>query len=255
MNLNNKVVVISGAGSGIGRALAVGFCNDNAHVVGFSRTEKDLLETVSLCNGRMDYMVANVTSEDDVKRIFEKTVDKYGKVDILINNAGKNLGKRHFFTRSHNEWLEVINVNLVGVALCCRIALPYMLEKGYGRIINITSRRAEAPNPDTSYSVSKAAVGVFTKALAIEVNRNSCPDILINDLIPGSVKTGMNSNGSQDPMEIYPHARFLATLPAGGPSGKVFFKSKPYELHSKPNKNIFKSAFKSLINKISIKSF
>lgn len=229
MNLSDKIVVITGSGSGIGKSLAIGFSQDGAYVVGFGRTEQNLVETSRLCiSGRMDYLVGDITSEKDVERLFSQTLDRLGKIDILINNAAV-YPKFNFLDMPHTEWAKVIETNLIGVALCCRKALPGMLDRGYGRIINIGSFAGKAPLPSSSaYSVSKAGMMALTKALAVEIDRNLYPDVLINELVPGAIKTSMSQVG-EDPMEVYPHARFLANLPVGGPHGQIFIKSQLYQ--------------------------
>ena len=247
MELKNRIVVITGAGRGIGKALAIGFCQDKANVVGFSRTEQDLIETSQLCNGNMHYVVGDVTEENDVQRLFIQTINKYGRVDILINNAAVNPKRKLFLDMSYSKWVEVININLMGVALCCKTVLPYMLEQGYGRIINISSFTAGSKTPSSGYAVSKAALSVFTKALAREVREKSDGDILINDLIPGSIKTAMNSTGREDPITVYPHARFIASLPKDGPTGKVFFNSKICDINNDPRKKKFFNKLKSKV--------
>jgi NAD(P)-dependent dehydrogenase (short-subunit alcohol dehydrogenase family) len=231
MTLTDKIVMITGAGRGIGRALAIGFCNDGAHVVGFGRTEEDLVETVNQCNGKMHYVVGDITLEKDVEHLLSETLQRYGKVDILINNAGICPNQR-FLEIPYSSWSKTVEVNLMGVALCCKKVLPSMLAARYGRIITITSDAIEAPWIGSSdYATSKAGVSMLTKILAMEIDRTLYPNVLINDLIPGATQTGMCDFG-QEAAAVYPHARFLATLPAGSYTGTAFFKSRPYQFNS-----------------------
>ena len=222
MNLSSKTVVITGAGSGIGRALALGFAEDGANVVGFGRTRANLKETVQLCrSGHLSYVVGDVASEEDVARLFEEAIARHGQVDILINNAAI-YPKVSFLDLPHREWARVIETNVVGVALCCRRALPEMLRRGFGRIINVGSFAGKHPIPDSSaYSTSKAALRSLTKALASEIDREKFPNVLVNEFVPIPVKTSMSSNGA-DPMAVYPHAKFVVGLPADGPTGRIF---------------------------------
>ncbi len=226
MIFDEHVVVITGAGSGIGRGLAAGFCNDGASVVGIGRTEKDLEETSrSYGRGRMDYVVGDVSKDADVDRLFSKSIELHGKVDILINNAA--VYPMHTFLESPAEvWRKAIEINVVGMAMCCQRALPGMLERGYGRIINLGSFAWRKPIPNSSaYSTSKGAVRPLTRAIASEIDRSRYPNVLVNELIPGMVKTRMSETG-EDPMDIYSHARFVAELPSGGPTGKTFVQSR-----------------------------
>ncbi len=226
MIFNGKVVVVTGAGSGVGRGFAVGFARDGAHVVGISRTAADLARTAELCGpGRMHAVVGSVASDADVDRLFAETMQRHGRVDILVNNAAL-YPKLRFLESSSREWAEVIETNVIGMARCCRAILPGMLERGHGRILNIGSFAWRGPIEGASaYSTSKAAVPVLTKSLAAEIDRARYPDVLVNELLPGVFRTRMSESG-EDPMEAYPHARVVASLPSGGPTGQTFVRSE-----------------------------
>ena len=219
---DGKVVVITGAGSGVGRGFAVGFARDGAHVVGISRTPEDLARTAELCGpGNMHWVAGSVAAEADVDRLFAEAMQRYGRVDILVNNAAL-YPKIGFLESSWHDWAQVIETNVLGMALCCRKALPGMLDRGYGRIINIGSFAWRGPIPGASaYSVSKAAVPVLTKSIAAEIDRERYPDVLVNELAPGIYRTRMSDTGD-DPMDAYAHARVVASLPSGGPTGATF---------------------------------
>ena len=224
MIFTGKTVVITGAGSGVGRALALGFAGDGADVVGFGRTREDLERTAASCAGRMHFVVGDVAREADVERLFDEALRRHGKVDILVNNAAL-YPKRNFLDMSHAEWAHALETNVIGLALCCRKALPGMLERGHGRIINMGSFAWKGPGPASSaYCASKAAVTVFTAALASEVDRARHPDVLVNELLAGVFRTRMSDTGD-DPAEAYAHARTVASLPAGGPHGQIFLRS------------------------------
>src|SRR5262249_35967208 len=156
-------------GSGIGQALAVGFVGDGARVVGFERNVAGVEETQRICDGTLLAVVGDVTSDADVERLLQETLTRFGQIDVLVNNAGiANLGL--FLDRPFADWAEVIRVNLIGLARVTHAVLPHMLERGHGRIINVTSRGAESGMPEYSaYAASKAGVNLFTKALAREV--------------------------------------------------------------------------------------
>ncbi len=176
----------------------------------------------------MEYVVGDVTSEEDVELLFRVTLQRFGRVDVLIANAAI-YPKQKFLQMSHSEWAKVIEINLIGASLCCRKAIPIMLEKGYGRIILLGSFAAQAIAPDSSaYSVSKAGLRLLNKALAKEIDSKLYPNVLVNELVPGAVRTQMSSKGD-NPEEVYPHVKFLATLPAGSPTGRIFIKNKLYE--------------------------
>ena len=225
MDFSDKTVVVTGAGSGIGRAIAVGFCSDGASVMGIGRTSGDLEETARLCTAKtMHFVVGDVAQPEDVGRLFSEAIRRHGKVDILVNNAAL-YPKVAFLESPHEEWSRVISTNVIGMALCCRVALPGMLARGFGRIINVGSFAWKGPIRNSSaYSVSKAAVHVLTKSLATEIDRSQYPDVLINELLPGVVRSRMTEIGA-DSMDVYPHARFVASLPRNGPTGQTFVQS------------------------------
>ena len=233
-----KTVVITGAGSGIGEALAIGFASDGASVVGFGRREASLESTAEQCSGRMISVPGDVTSQEDVDRLVATTMDRFGRIDVLINNSGIH-GGGFLIDKKFEDWAKVIEVNITGLALCTHRMLPKMLEGGYGRIINVGSRAAESIAPKTTaYATSKAGVTSFTKTLAREIDREKYPDILINAIIPGQCVTEMAPNhtveeGWREPSFVYPHACFIVDLPSGGPTGRVFFDSEDYAIYER----------------------
>lgn len=222
---DGKTVVVTGAGSGVGRGLAIGFARDGASVVGIGRTERDLEETARQCAGAMTFVVGDVRLEADVERSFAEAERRHGRVDILVNNAAV-YPKHGVLESSVEEWTRTIEINVIGTFLCCRRALPGMLERGYGRILNLGSFAWRQPIPNSSaYAASKGAVRALSRAIASEVDRSRHPDVLVNELIAGVFRTRMSETGA-DPMEAYQHARTVASLPAGGPHGETFARSE-----------------------------
>ena len=238
-----KIVVITGAGSGIGEALAVGFASDGASVVGFGRREASLESTAEKCDGRMISVPGDVTSEEDVDCLVATAMDRFGRIDVLINNAGIHGGGK-LIDRKFADWAKVIEINLTGLALCTHRVLPKMMGGGYGRIINVASRAAESIAPrTTAYASSKAGVITFTKTVAREVDRERYPDILINSIIPGQCITEMAPNhtveeGWREPDFVYPHTRFIVDLPSGGPTGRIFFDSEDYAMYQSRTRQV-----------------
>ena len=223
---DNQVVVVTGGGGGIGRALCIGFAADGASVVAIGRRAATLQETAHLCPKPITTVCADLRQTDACFRAIEEIIAAQGRIDILVNNAAVS-GGGLFLQRPFEEWADAIALNVVGTAACCKAALPHMIRQGNGRIINFTTRLAGMKSyGGSSYSASKAAVSALTRCIAAEL-ADRHPNVLINDLIPGQTKTGMSKSG-QEPAKVYPYIRKLALLPSGGPSGQVFFKEARY---------------------------
>lgn len=227
MIFEGKNVLITGAGMGVGRGLAAGFAKDGANVVGLGRTQSALDETAQeYCAGRMLAIGADVSSAQDVERAVSEAESHFGGIDILINNAAI-YPKQLFLESDIEDWAHAIDINVVGMARMCHRVLPGMLERRSGRILNVGSYAWKGPIPKANaYSVSKGAVHILTKSLAVEVDPATYPDVLINEFLPGIVHTRMTPEGGDDPMGVYAHASLVASLPAGGPHGQVFLKSE-----------------------------
>lgn len=224
MIFEDVAVVVTGAGQGIGRSLSVGFAKDGAHVVGISRTESDLAETARLCGGEqhMRYVVGDISRPQDVERLFAEAENWRGRVDVLVNNAAV-YPKQEFVASNIEEWAKSVEINVIGMARCCHRALPGMLERGHGRIINLGSWAWKGPIPMASaYSVSKGAVFVLTPSIACEIDRARYPDVLVNEFLPGAVHTRMTPDRGDDPADVYPSLRDVALLLPNGPHGQRF---------------------------------
>ena len=153
-----KTVLVTGAGSGIGRAYAKGFCRDGATVFGVGRSEASLNETARQCGSAFHVFVGDVSKENDVERLFRRIAVVARGPDIVFNNAAV-YPKTAFLESTSAEWAATISINVNGVALCCRYALLYMLETGYGRIVNLGPFAWKQPIPCASaYSASKGAI-------------------------------------------------------------------------------------------------
>jgi len=221
-------VCITGAASGIGHALSLGFLEDGAKVVAVDVNSEGLkpLEDKGAITKIID-----VTNFTQVKSMVKTAVDETGRLDVLFNNAGISL-VRSIHNFKDDSYEKVIRINLFGPVYGIRAAIPVMRTQNFGRIINLVSRAAEAGNNAMSpYNSSKAALWSVTRSAAVE---NIDYDILINGMIPGPTKSGMMPQG-QNPEVVYPSARWMATLPTGGPTGKVFWNRKEYVMFSKEN--------------------
>jgi len=229
ISINKMTVLVTGAASGIGHALSLGFLGDGANVVAVDRQEeglKDLKEKGAFTK------VVDVSDSQQVEGMVKFALDQTGKLDVLVNNAGVAVGN---LVESHqpDEWENVIRINLFGPYYGMKFAIPIMREQGFGRIINVVSRNAETGMALVSaYSSSKAGLYALTRCTAAEVYESN---ILVNGLIPGPTKTGMNPFGQQEAEVVYPTVKMMALFPKNGPSGKVFWDKKEYTLFQKEN--------------------
>lgn len=191
MRLRGRAAIVTGGGRGIGRAVALALAEEGAAMVIASRTREELMRVAGEIDergGRCIWLVADVRSERDVKRLVEEAVDGFGGVDILINNAGVGLRKPLLET-TEEEWDAVIDTNLKGVYLCTRTVLPGMISRGRGVIVNISSGAGRHGFPElAAYCASKFGVVGFTQAVADEVADKG---VRVYCLCPGGVDTGM----------------------------------------------------------------
>lgn len=197
--LAGRVAVVTGAASGIGAGIAVAFAAEGADIVVAEASPEPaaepVLEAVRGQGRQALYVQTDVADAAAVRRMTEHALSRFGKVDILVNNAG-------IFTESPVErmpvedWDRVLSVNLRGTFLCTRFLLPQMLERRWGRIINIASQLGQIGGADVAhYSASKAGVIGFTKALAREVSTRG---VLVNAIAPGPIKTPLLDSETEE---------------------------------------------------------
>ena len=194
MKLNKKISVVTGAGRGIGRNIAIAFADEGAHLVLVARSKEQLdqvAQEVKKRGRRALPLPCDVSSPEDVQNLAKAVQDEFGRVDILVNNAG--VSKRSKFLEYEDEtWLEVIRVNLFGVYLCTKALLPMLQQSQNGRIINMASTAGKLPVPfNTAYSASKHGVLGLTKSLASELALLGYPGLTVNAICPFFVNTEM----------------------------------------------------------------
>lgn len=201
MRLQNKVALITGANSGIGKGIAVRFAQEGAHVAvnylpGGTR-EADAQAEVAAFTTEGLAVGGDVSKRDDVQSMIDATVAKFGRLDILINNAGIEINKP-FLDVTDDEWNKVLNVNLFGTYLCTQIAAKQMVKQGPGgKIVNISSTHEDIPFQGyTSYCASKGAVKMLMRNLCLEFAPYK---INVNNIAPGAIATPINQKVLDDP--------------------------------------------------------
>ena len=190
MNLTDKIAIVTGAGQGIGKAIAIRLANAGANVatldVNMDAAESAARE-IEATGGSAIAVQADVTQANDVNAAVEKVTSTFGRVDILVNNAGIAGPTLPLTDLEEADWDAVIGVNLTGVFLCCKAVIRPMIDQDYGRIVNIASIAGKEGNPTLiPYSVSKAGVICLTKALAKEVTDYN---IRVNAVSPAVIQT------------------------------------------------------------------
>ena len=172
MNQPNKIAIVTGAGSGIGRAVAIALLNDGWSIVLAGRREKQLIETANACDVKRTLVVpTDINIPESVQHLFSQTIKTFGRLDLLFNNAGVNAPAKPFEELTLQDWQRVIDTNLTGAFLCSQEAFKIMKHqdpKG-GRIINNGSISAHVPRPHSApYTASKHAVTGLTRSISLD---------------------------------------------------------------------------------------
>ena len=214
MKLENKVAIVTGAATGIGQAIAIGMAREGASVVidyvGGPDAPADTVKHIEAAGGKALAVAADVSKPDQVANLIQQTVSTYGRVDIMVNNAG--IEHKHPITEFPlDQWNQIIAVNLTGPFLCAQAAANQMITQGgAGRIINISSVHQDLPMPGNApYCASKGGLRMLMRTIAVELAPKG---ITVNNIGPGAIYTPIDADVQANPeME----AALMAEIPVG----------------------------------------
>jgi len=233
--LKDKVVIVTGARQGLGKSIALGMAEKGANLVICDRVTDDgkLEETaneITVLGREALYLGGDITIEEDVNNIANKALEKFGKIDVLVNNAGVT-AQDSFLALPYKRWRLILSVNLDGTFLCSKVILPHMLEKKSGMIINVSSILAHQIRMNIAYGVTKAGVERFTMGLAREMRKET--GIAITCIRPYFVKTevvmgfmdGRDISDFEEPIIWQKYPAILAAAKPEDVTGKIWDKA------------------------------
>jgi len=209
----NKIIMITGVGSGLGQALAVACARQGNLVLGIARRQESLQDTAAAVGPDLfQGQVADVADFAAVKSAVDAWVARHGRIDVLFNNAAV-YPRNNFLDEAATDWAQAIAININGVANCCKAVLPHMVKAGVGRIYNVGSFADLAPIAESAaYSASKGAVRALTKAIAADI-RHIDADIEVHEWIPGHLRTQMSGFTGLEPAVAAEWGVRLASTP------------------------------------------
>jgi len=226
MRLANKVALITGGGRGIGKTVALAYARQGAALALCARTGAELDQTcqeIRSLNAECVTWTCDVSLEEPVKELVANVTRKFGRIDVLVNNAGVMTRPVSITELDVKKWDYTIAVNLRGPFLVTRAVLPIMLKKKSGSIINVSSMIGRSAYANfIAYATSKWGLEGFTQTLAVEVKSNN---IRVNSVDPGYVATKLTGYAGSKPESITDVFVYLASDEAGGVTGKVLSSS------------------------------
>ncbi len=214
MQLQGRVALITGAGSGIGRAAAIRLAREGARIGALGRSEEELRDVVLEIrkhNGEALPLVADISQADEMQRAAEQLVREYGRLDIVFANAGINGVWAPLEELQPEEWDKTININLRGTFLTVKYAVPYLKRQGGSVIVtsSVNGTRMFSNTGATAYACSKAAQVAFTKMVALELAKDK---VRVNVICPGAIETNIDENTEKRHLE---EAREPVEFPEG----------------------------------------
>ena len=220
--LKDKVVLITGSTGGIGKSLAKAFAAEGAKIALTSRTQAKLdalLAELDVAEDHVATFIVDVSSEDQVKAAVDGTIERFGALDVLVNNSGDNGNYKPIAELTRDDFLKVYDINVFGVMYSMKYAIPQMRKQGKGAIVNITSEGEFVGAAGMApYCSSKHAAGGLSKCVALEVAKEN---IRVNTICPGAVDTPMMRRIEEQWLgKDYTREQALATFAAQYPDGK-----------------------------------
>ncbi|MGB9885983.1 MAG: SDR family NAD(P)-dependent oxidoreductase [Moorellales bacterium] len=248
MRLRNKVAVITGAASGIGREVALLFAREGAQVVASDLNQEAgrlVVDEIGRAGGTAVFMEADVTQEEQVRSLMEQAFGRFSRLDVLVNSAGvaeaAPVGELE-----EQRWNYVVGTNLKGIYLCCKHALPFMKRSGGGSIVNLASIAAQVAIPGlAAYAASKGGVVMLTKSMALDYAKDN---IRANAVCPAFIRTPLTLEGPMkdaldtiiplhplgrlgEPIEVAYACLFLASDEASFITGACLYVDGGYTVH------------------------
>jgi 3-oxoacyl-[acyl-carrier protein] reductase len=211
----DRAVIVTGVASGFGRAIAKKFASEGAKIVGADLDEEQGQLVIDSLGTEAVFVKTDVARSSDVQNMVNTCIDAFGKIDVLINNAGYSHKGTLMWNLSEEDFDGVFNVNVKGVFLGCKYAAPHMIEQRKGVIINTASVGATAPRPGmTAYNATKGAVVTMTKGFALEVARHN---IRCNAVNPVAADTDFmkGAMGNEDNLNEDQKKNLISTIPRG----------------------------------------
>lgn len=204
MKLQGKTALVTGADSGIGQAIAVTFAREGADVVVHYNSDQAGAQKTAAAieqhGRRAEILQANLADPHAAQTLFQQATDRLGRLDILVNNAGAGASVDSSLDTSLDEFIRVLNIDLVSPWALCQAAAKQMVERGSGVIINVTSVHEEIPSPGGAvYDASKGGLRSITRTLAFELAPKG---VRVNNIAPGMIATPMTADRTEDPQKL-----------------------------------------------------
>jgi len=235
MTLEGKVALVTGARQGLGKSISMGMAEAGADLVICDRVTDDgkldeVAKDIEGLGRKTLSMGGDITIEEDVNNIVNTALEKFGKIDVLVNNAGVT-AQDSFLQIPYRRWRLILSVNIDGTFLCTKVVLPHMLDKGSGMVINVSSILAKEIRMSIAYGVTKAGVERFTLGLAREMRREM--GIAITCIRPYFVKTevvmefmaGRDTSDYEEPIIWQKYPAMLAGIDPQEATGKIWDKA------------------------------